>query len=360
MFEEKYEEIKNWLKNHNIYSLKFYKNNAKIKRWIALFATSFVSFFLILVLLVVIVANAYLNKIDRPDSKIDVGPISQEIQTKFEGKKNIMFYGIDSRNMSEISRSDSIMLVTVDFDNKKVKLTSIARDTRVDIEGYGKDKLNHAFAYGWNAKNNIAGGAELSIKTINNNFSLNVQDYVTANFWALATIIDYVGGVEIEISESVKNDMNKNYIPHLKALGINCEPIQSAGKQLVTGGQAVAFCRVRYVDGGDVGRGQRQREVIMSMFEKVKSLSVDKYPKLVDLVLKECSTSLSNSELTSLGWWALQNYSSLQFENLGIPTSDLDHGEMIGGVWYYTYDLNKATQKIHDFILKTNAAQQTA
>ena len=344
-------KIKQWFLDHNIYSLKFYKNgNRKLKRWLAIFFTSFVSFFLVLAIVITAVAHSYLSLIDRPDD-FDHGNINPETDQKFDQVLNIMFYGIDSRDMTEISRSDAIMLVTIDQPNNKIKMTSIARDTRVDIPGYGKDKINHAFANGWVSKGNIAGGAELSVKTINANFDLNVKNYVTANFWALAHIIDYIGGVEVEVYSAERNDINRNYIPHLQQMGIECEKITETGKVQLTGGQAVAYCRVRYV-GGTTARGERHQEVLMALFEKAKSLNVAKYPELVSLILKECSTSLSNSQIMSLGSWAVTNLSSLKFETLGIPTAEMDYGETINGVWYHTYDLEKATDLIHKFILE--------
>ena len=231
--------------------------------------------------------------------------------------------------MEEQSRSDAIMLLTVDTVNKKIKLTSIARDTYVDIEGYGKDKLNHAFAYGWAKNGRLVEGAELSMRTINNSFSLNIKDYVAVNFWALADIINYIGGVEIDV---------------------DCPDIATTGMQHLNGGQAVAYSRIRHV-GGDVMRGARQREVLTAMFDKAKSISPTKYAGLLSMILKECSTSLSNSELWELGSWAIANVTSLKFENLGLPTEDIDlGGSMINGVWYYTYDLDKAAIKIQEFI----------
>ncbi len=347
--------FKSWINTHNFYKKSFYKKNGALKRWLALFFTSFLCCILVCSLVLTVIANVYLGKIDRevidshevdvPDTAIDVYG-NQDII-------NIMLFGIDSRDMSEISRSDSIMLITVDKKHTKIKMTSIARDTRVPIEGYGEDKLNHAFAYGWNKTGEIVDGAKLALKTINNAFNLNVTSYVTANFWALAKIIDYLGGVDIDVDEQERAVINKNYIPYMQNIGVECEPIATTGMQHLSGGQAVAYCRVRYV-GGDVMRGERQREVLMAMYEDVKTLNPLKYPELISLVLDECSTSLSNAQLLSLGTWALSNMGSLKFETLGIPTSDLDYGGYVDGVWYYLYDTDVAAKKIENFILETS------
>ncbi len=346
-------KIGEWFKNHNIYSKDFYKSHKNLKRWLAVFFTAFVSAILIIAIVATTVFNVFLGKLDRGDLNHEDLGISAEAEETYgdSGLINIMLYGIDSRSKTEISRSDAIMLLTIDKSNAKIKLTSIARDTYVDIEGYGKDKVNHAFAYGWQKEKDISGGAALSLKTINNTFDLNVTDYVTANFWAISSIIDYLGGVDIEILESERWHINET-IEYMNIDGQKCDKIASSGLQTLTGNQALAYSRERYV-GGDVERGARQRRVITAMFAKAKELSPVKYSGLISLILEQCTTSLTNADLLSLGTWAVANYSDITIENLGIPTKEIDKGgKTINGVWYYVYDLDKATDIIKDFILE--------
>lgn len=351
--------ILNWLKAHNIYNKRFYKSNGALKRWLAIFFTSFTSVILIVAIVAVCIGSHYLSLIEREQVNVENIGVNKEAEKLYSdlGVTNIILYGIDSRTMEEQSRSDAIMLLTVDTVNKKIKMTSIARDTYVDIEGYGKDKLNHAFAYGWAKNNKLVEGAELSMKTINSSFNLNIKDYVAVNFWALADIINYIGGVEIDIDAAELRDLNANYTSHIRDMGIDCPDITTTGMQHLNGGQAVAYCRVRHV-GGDVMRGARQREVLTAMFDKAKSMNATSYPGLISLILSECSTTLTNAELLDLGMWAVANMGSIQFENLGLPTSDIDTGgTFINGVWYYTYDLNAAAQKVQEFILETPPAE---
>ena len=99
----------------------------------------------------------------------------------------------------------------------------------------------------------------------------------------------------------------------------------------------------------------------MAIYEKLKDLSPLKYPQLINLILSECSTSLTNNEILSLGTWAVTNMGSLQFETLGMPTSDLDKGgQMINGIWYYIYDLDEAAKVIENFILENEQQTDTA
>ena len=353
-----FKKVTDWFKNHNIYSKDFYKTHKKLKRWLAVFFTAFVSAILIIAIVATTVFNVFLGKLDRGNLNTEELGISQEADKLYKdsGLINIMLYGIDSRSKTEISRSDAIMLLTIDKDNCKIKLTSIARDTYVDIEGYGKDKVNHAFAFGWQKEKDISGGAALSLKTINNAFDLNVTDYVTANFWAVATIIDYLGGVDIEIVESERWHINE-IIKTMNEKGAPCEQLTKSGVQTLTGYQALAYSRERTV-GGDVERGARQRRVITAMFAKAKTLSPVKYSGLVSLILEQCTTSLTNKEMLSLGTWAVANYSDIKIENLGLPTAEIDKGgQMINGVWYYVYDLDKATDIIKDFILEPDKTE---
>lgn len=346
--------ILDWLKSHNIYSKKFYKSHGKIKRWLAVFFTSFISVILIVVVAAFCVFNSYMSKLDRGQIDHEDLDVTHEAEQTYSGITNIMLYGVDSRNMKEVSRSDAIILLTIDKDNNKIKMTSIARDSYVEIDGYGKDKINHAYAFGWAKTKDVAGGAALSLKTVNNAFKLNVTDYVTANFWALTKIIDYIGGIEIEVNEAERLHINSAREDMLQ-MGFDCPPIAASGLQQLNGAQAVLYSRERTI-GGVVERGNRQRKVLAAMLSKTKSLSPVKYPGLISLVLGECSTSLSNSDLLSLGTWAAANFSSIEIENLSIPTAEMNRGSMINGVYYDVYDLDKAAKMIEEFILEPKKA----
>ena len=369
----------------NIFSSKFYRSHGVLKSWLVKFGAAFLGFVLLLVILAytaigviyfkfgiklnpisaIKLAITYVqNKDDikRSDEELKVDKEADKIYSE-AGVTNIMLYGIDSRSKDEESRSDAIMLLTIDKSNKKIKMTSIARDTYVSIPGYFSDKVNHAFVYGWHnskketRKDKISDGAALSISTINSNFGLNVRDYITIDFWTLASVVDYVGGVNIDVDSAERYDINWRLIPHINQMGIKCSKIPTTGMQTLSGGQALAYCRERYID-GDVQRGARQREVLMAIFEKAGSLDPSLYTGLLQLILNDGTTSLDFNELYDLGMWAISAKADLKFENLGLPTEDIDTGgQYINGVWYYTYDLEAAKRKIQDFILENNTEQ---
>ncbi len=286
--------------------------------------------------------NSLLNNVNRGEnytsSELGVNSALDE-----HGVVNIALFGIDTRTESFKGRSDAIIILTIDKDHDKIKMTSIARDSYVAMEGHDYDKLTHAYAYG---------SARLAMKTINENYDMNITDYITVNFFGIAEIIDYLGGLTVDVDESEKNVMNTYYIPELNKIGITCDYITETGSQHLTGAQALAYSRNRYSAGGDAARTGRQREILSLMLEKVKSMGISKLPNLMKLALSKCETSLTNNEITSMATWGFTN--SPTIENLSIP--DEDCGEksgddaFIGKIWYSIYDLDIATQKIHDFI----------
>lgn len=312
------------------------RNKKKITKIVLISAAAVI---LAAVIAIVAVVFSYLNKVERDNLSGDIGIPSGEDLPFDDEIKNIAFYGLDSRKDNDSGRSDAILILTIDKKNDEIKLTSIARDTYITYESGKGDKLTHAWAHG---------KANNAVKTLNRNFKLDITDYVSVNFFQFAEIIDYIGGVMIDVDEAEMKVMNKNYIQELNWIGIECEYIKEPGYQLLTGGQALAYSRNRYT-GSDLTRGNRQREVLTAAFEKVKTMNKLKLPKLVEMVLSECKTTLSNSEMLSIGTWAMTN--SPTIHSLGIPTKECGaKGQMINGTSYMVYDLDFASNVMHDFI----------
>lgn len=280
-------------------------------------------------------------------SGIDRTPLDQNdlgIETAdYNGVQNIALLGIDSRADNDSGRSDAIVVLTIDKKHKKLKLSSIARDTYVSIDGHSKDKLTHAYAYG---------KSQLAVKTLNQNFDLEIEDYVTMNFFGLARVIDYIGGVTIDVDEKERVEMNSNIFPEMQNLGFDCPNITSAGTQLLNGAQAVCYARIRHTD-SDIMRGNRQKEVLTAMFTAVKTMNPLKLPKVAEMVISECQTSFTANDIIALGTWAIAF--SPEIEQLSIPNENISSsGKIINGVWYYVYDLNAAKSEIRDFIYEEN------
>lgn len=322
------------------------KNKKKIILGILL---SIVAVLLAAVIAVVCWLNSLLDKPQKENLSGDLGIVSKEELPFDEEVKNIALFGLDTRQDNDRGRSDAIIVLSIDRVNKKVKMSSIARDTYITYANGKHDKITHAWS---NGKQNLA------VKTLNRNFKLDITDFVSVNFFQFAYIIDYIGGVTIDINEGEMNVMNNKHIPHIQSLGIKCEKIKAPGVQHVGGGEALAYARDRYT-GSDIERGSRQREVLAAMFEAVKKMNVLKLPKLVEMILGECTTSLDKSEMISIGTWALFNMP--QIESFGLPNEECKgRGQMINGTSYMVYDLDHASQMLHDFIYQPAKLEETS
>lgn len=289
----------------------------------------------ILVVIAIIFSGGYFyihNKLSKMNKveidKADLG-ISQDISTNYNNTdkiKNIALLGVDAPD-GENGRSDSIMIATIDPVHKKLKLTSIMRDSYVNIPDRGLDKINHAYAFG---------GPQLAIKTINENFGLNIEDYMTVNFSSLPIIIDALGGVDITIT-----DEEVSHIPG----------ISSAGTYTLTGDQALAYSRIRYAEGGDYKRTERQRTVLEGLFAKALSMPASSYVSILDTVLPYVQTNMSSSTILSIGTKALTSFEG-QLEQQRFPLDGYCEGEMIDGVYYLTFDAETTKQQFMDYIFK--------
>lgn len=261
---------------------------------------------------------------------------------------NIALFGVDQRD-EEQCRSDVVMIATVDKRHNKIKLTSIMRDSYVPIDGYGSRKLNSAYFFG---------GPELAVKTLNQVFDLQITDYVTVNFSEMAQIVDAVGGVEIDVSEEERLDANHNMIEQAAQSGEEVQTIQQAGRQTLTGMQAVAYARIRYVGNSDFERTERQREVMTAIFDKGKAMSPLEYPGLISKLLPVVETSLGLDEILSMAGIMLRD---VTIEDIRIPyNEDLINGGEIwvdGQVCLY-YDLDASRDKLHQFIYQDVMPQQ--
>ena len=304
---------------------------------------------LAVILIFALCLSSCLDNINRHNFSGDYGIQSGADLPFTEDVKNIALYGLDTREDNNVGRSDAIIVLSIDKKNKEIKLTSIARDTYITFENGKHNKITNAWAYG---------KAELAVKTLNRNFKLDVTDYVSVNFYQFEDIIDYIGGVTIDVDASEMKVMNKTYIPYIRKSGIKCAYIKETGEQRLSGGQALAYARNRYT-GSDITRGNRQREVLQAMYDEVKKMNALKYPKLVEMLLSECTTTLEKSEILSIGSWALFN--SPEIYSLGIPNKECKaRGEYIDGGSYLVYDLDLASSIMHDFMYNSQKPVETS
>ena len=270
------------------------------------------------------------NKVEKVEvDKEEVG-ITEEVEEKLSPYNNsvinIALFGVDSDDGST-GRSDSIIIATIDTIHKKLKLTSIMRDSYVNISGIGNDKINHAYAFG---------GPQLAIKTLNENFDLNIQDFVAVNFDSLPKIIDMLGGVTVDVTEEE--------VSHIS--GIN-----SAGTYNLTGAQALAYSRIRYATGGDYVRTERQRTILTKMYEKILSINQTQYTSLLSEGLSMLQTSLDYSKILELGTEVLKmGVTTLEQERF--PLDGYCQGEIINGVYYLIFNKSLTVEQLYNYIFE--------
>ena len=222
--------------------------------------------------------NDKLSKMQKVDIDENNLNVSAQAKEQLADYRNIAIFGIDSREdtYSKGNRSDCIIIASINNKTKEVKLVSVYRDTYVQIEGHGLDKITHAYSYG---------EAPLAIKTLNTNLDLNIKEFVTVNFDAVKEIIDDIGGIQMNITSEEA--------PHISG-------ITKAGTYNLTGKQALAYARIRYATGGDYKRTERMRDVLTAVANKVKTFNISQLNTLVDQVLPRVYTNITASDIFAL------------------------------------------------------------
>lgn len=253
--------------------------------------------------LVLIVAAFFLFGDKKEEEKVEEEPEPVEIEEVVveeeepeginEGSENFVIFGVDTRsnNLNKGTRSDSIMIVHVDHETKEVYVTSILRDCYLQMEGHGYEKITHAHSYG---------GPEFAMQTLNTNLDLNLDKYITVNFINVADLVDDIGGVEQEITSDEISALNSSISEINSIRGSQSAKITEPGTYLLDGTQAVAYSRIRYAEGGDYKRSDRQRTILFKIFEKAKTLDTMTAVALVEDMLDEVNTNYSSSEVTEL------------------------------------------------------------
>lgn len=216
------------------------------------------------------------------------------------GYTNIALFGLDSTQQSLDSgnnRTDVMIIASINNKTGDAKLVSLYRDTYLDVGDGNYQKANAAYAFG---------GPEQAIKMINKNLDLNITDYVTVGFEGVTDLVDEVGGVEIDVQSDEIEHLNNYQSTMATELGKEYVPVTAPGVQTLNGLQATAYCRIRYTDGGDFKRTERQKEVLSKAFEKLKKSGPVTMIKAANSLSSEVRTSLNPAEIASLALKAMR------------------------------------------------------
>lgn len=243
---------------------------------------------------------------------------------------NVLLIGADSRQGTNTGNTDVMMLVSLNKKTKQIKLVSFMRDSYLYIEGKNNaycSKLNAAFSMG---------GPETLLNTIENNYKIEIDDFVMVNFESFKSIIEAMGGITVDVQKYEANYANNRYklsMPYGDDVTLNGE-------------EALAFCRIRGCDAdGDVSRTRRQRQVINAMINRVTKASVSDLNKYLNVLLPYIYTGFSKSEVLSLGMKALTNgWAFYERSELQIPTPETrTSGSMGSWIWVIDYQLAAQT-----------------
>lgn len=219
--------------------------------------------------------------------------LQEDVESTVKGYRNIALFGVDSRDgeLGKGTRSDTIIIASINQDTQEIKLISVFRDTYLNLSNDTYNKCNAAYA---------KGGPEQAISMLNTNMDLNITDYVTVGFGGLIDAIDALGGIEIEVTDSEITHLNNYQLCMAEEMGVSYIPVEESGKQLLNGMQATAYCRIRYTKGDDFKRAERQRDVLTAMMTKAKGASVSALTDMVNAVLPQVETSLNVNEILSV------------------------------------------------------------
>ncbi len=238
-----------------------------------------------------------------PEDQVD--PTAKSVKIAQEDPKdedvfNVLLVGTDSRDPnSDMGRSDSMMLVSFNKSKNKSTVVSFLRDSLVDIDGYGKSRLGHTYAYG---------GIGLTINTINKTYDLDIQNYITIDFENLVSIIDEIGGVKVFITEEEAEFYRQNGMPDIQS-----------GDMTLTGSQALAHARNRTL-GSDFERTRRQRSVMYGIYRQIMAeKDASAILPLINYCMNHVKTNMSVTEIYDLAKQVLA-IDNLRMQQASMPT----------------------------------------
>lgn len=266
-----------------------------------------------------------------------------------KGYTTIGLVGLDNRsNKLKSGNSDTMIIASINNDTKKVKLVSVYRDTYLrigeDSEGNGQySKANAAYA---------KGGAEQFLNMLNTNLDLNVTDFVSVDFQAVAEAVELLGGIDVELKEEEVVHLNNYCVETSKVTGMDYTPLEKKeGTHHLNGVQTVAYARIRYTAGNDFRRAARQREVIYKIVEKAKKSDIATLSKILDKVFPNIYTSFTKAEILQMGMsmlsYDIEDQTGFPFDHLyGQRVKDAMGGKDV--VLPVTLESNVI--KLHEFL----------
>ncbi len=279
-----------------------------------------------------------IQRVEIPEEEIEVNEGVEENEN-LEKYRTVALFGLDSTvgELKQNTRSDTIMIASINSETKEVRLMSVYRDTYLNLGNDTYNKCNAAYA---------KGGPKQAINMLNMNLDLDITDFAAVGFKGVIDVVDAVGGVWIEVDSAELEHINNYQISISENLKTNYTPVKTTGLQKLNGLQATAYCRIRYTAGDDFKRTERQREVLQAIMEEAKDLDVASLTKIANNVFGNFYTSVDLQEVISL-LSDLPSYTII--DEGGFPSNDFRTGATIGGIGdsVICTDLEKAVVDFH-------------
>lgn len=319
----------------------------KQRRRIIIFVIEIIVLIIAVFFLYGVMSGTKSGKVDLKESDIIINDTVKEAQeTTMKGYRNIALFGVDSTTgaLTKNTRSDTIMIASINQDTGECKLVSVYRDTYLNLSNDSYNKCNSAYA---------KGGPEQAISMLNMNLDLNITDFVTVGFAGLTDTIDALGGVYVDVDDSEISHLNNYQLCIAEDLKRSYTPVTSTGYQLLDGLQATGYCRIRYTAGDDFKRAERQREVLTAVADQAKKATLPQLTETANAVFSEVYTSLDLSEIVEM----LGNVNTYYIsETGGFPTEDMRATGTIGskGSCVIPTNLEENVKWLHQFLFDDN------
>lgn len=328
--------------------------NSNSKKKILLLA--FEVLVLVAAICILVVVMKFQDKNERVNIKEEDLDIHVEVAENetMKGYRNIALFGVDSttgslgKDKESKTRSDTIIIASINEETKEVKLVSVYRDTFLNLGNDTYTKCNAAYQ---------KGGPEQAMQMLNTNLDMDIKDFVTIGFKGLKDVVDALGGVEIEITKGEISHLNNYQYSMAEDMKIEYTPVKEPGLQTLNGLQAVAYCRIRQI-GNDFQRTERQRTVLTQISEKAKTMSPAQLTTIAESAFEEVYTSLELTEILEL----VQIIGEYEIvDSAGFPQMDMLTTGTIGshGSCVVPLDLAESVVWLHEYLFDEQDYQVT-
>lgn len=310
------------------------------------FAIEAVILVVLLVVLYVLNRTERFSKVVYDDKVVEesVNELAEETLEVMDEYTNIALFGLDTRQAGSLgkgNRSDTIMIASINNDTKDVKIVSVYRDSYLNLANDKYRKCNEAYSIG---------GPEQAVAMLNMNCDLKIDHYMSVDFLAVSEVVDLLGGIEIDVDQYEIEHLNNYTVETAKVTGKTTTKLKSTGLQKLDGVQATSYCRIRYTQGDDFKRTERQREVLETIANKAKTMSASQLDSIIKAVFPMCATNMSVDQLLGFAADAL-SYNIVG--TTGFPFDVTTDSVGSAGSCVIPVDMEKNVTQLHKYMFGT-------